>query len=346
MIIPRTLLLILLVGGLLMSQGADAAPKLRLLPTDGRLHYSDYVRLTLTPEAAVFDRLLDNSAGMQRDAPGARVRFSTNADSVTMLLCSTTPHTHPARNAIACALIDGKPAASFDLNELGDHALTLPPNPQRRQRLIEVVPPYAAACELRWVEVDADATFGPVPERPHVRYVAYGDSITHGFRATDPTGSYPFRIGELNHYEVVNMGFGSRWAVPTDGTVLGHLCGDVISILIGYNDFAGHQPLADYTKAVTDLLANIRVTQPQVPIFICSPLWSSSVGTPALDEYRQAVRRVVEKSTDPNLHFVDGLSLSDPNPALYPDGVHPNDAGFAQIAERLGKILAAAVPGH
>ena len=51
------------------------------------------------------------------------------------------------------------------------------------------------------------------------------------------------------------------------------------------------------------------------------------------------MRQVAAESKDEHLHLIDGLTLMDNLPEMTTDGIHPNDKGFAQIAERLAPIL-------
>lgn len=53
------------------------------------------------------------------------------------------------------------------------------------------------------------------------------------------------------------------------------------------------------------------------------------------------IRDVVAELTDDRLALVDGPDLIDHDVALFDKvAVHPNDAGFAQMAERLAKAFA------
>lgn len=307
-------------------------------PTDTRLAYSDYARLTLEGTQARFDRLLAASSGFNFDNPGARIRFRSDAARLVALLEYTAEHLHGARNGTGVFLVDGKAAGTYSFEHAAGHVQApLPADGQ--MHLYEIVLPYAESVVFRGLGASPGATFAPAPARPAFRYVAHGDSITEGYQASDPLHNYPALIGARNGWEVVNMGFGGRTTVGSDGAALGSLRGDLITILIGFNDYNGQRAVAQYEASLREIVAGIRVAQPKVPVYLITPLWSSSAHAVPLEEYRQAVKRVAEGAQDANLHLVDGLKLIDNDAKYFPDGIHPNDAGFAQMAERLGALL-------
>ena len=89
----------------------------------------------------------------------------------------------------------------------------------------------------------------------------------------------------------------------------------------------------------------IRAAQPTVPIYYLTSLWVAPSWNPKaqvadLETYRRVAREIVAARHDPNLHLVEGPELIDHEIALFDaTPVHPNDQGFAQMAERLASQM-------
>ena len=142
------------------------------------------------------------------------------------------------------------------------------------------------------------------------------------------------------------MGFGGETTVPSDGTAVGLLAGNVVTVAIGANDWGTSKPMATFVSDYQALLDRIRVLQPLVPLYCLTPIWTGveSVANGQglyVRDYRQAIASVVRQRMigDPNLHLVDGLTLVPNQLAYFVDGVHPNDAGFALYAANLAAKL-------
>ena len=85
----------------------------------------------------------------------------------------------------------------------------------------ELVLPYGDSVDFHGLQVNPDALFEAPSDRSATRYLAYGDSITHGFTASDIGGGYAFRVAEAKGWQLVNMGYGGRASTIADGTVVG-----------------------------------------------------------------------------------------------------------------------------
>jgi len=336
-------------------------------PDDPRIAYSDYVRKSIVAapfDAAVtlarFDRLLPIAGkGYEWDNPGARVRFRTDATNAQATLYYNELHlSTSARNSRGFYTVDGltnaaarfQTAATATVRTQEQVVVSLAVPPGGGFHDYELVLPYGDSVDFQGLQVNADAQFQAPATRPATRYLAYGDSITHGFTASDVAYSYAFRVAEAKGWQLVNMGFGGRAATAADGTTVGAQQADVITVLIGVNDWQGGVPLATYSNRLDSFLANLRAQQPSVPVYLLTPLWVDPAWNPAgdiepLESYRQVVRAVAAARNDLNLMVIEGPALIDPDLALFDAvRVHPNDAGFAQMAARLAALMVEEAP--
>lgn len=351
---------------LISALAAPSAPGW-IAPDDSRIAYSDYVRKSLVAapfDASVllarFDRLLPISGkGYEWDNPGARVRFRTDATNAQASLYYNELHVSTsARNSRGFYRIDGLTNALWTFQTVStttvrtqEHAvvsLAVPPGGGFHD--YEVVLPYGDSVDFQGLHVNADAQFQPPAARPATRYVAYGDSITHGFTASEVGKSYAYRVAELRNWQLVNMGYGGRAATATDGATVGAQGADVISVLIGVNDWQGGVPLTTFSNRLDGFLTNLRTQQPAVPVYLLTPLWVDAAWNPGadiapLEAYRQVVRDVAAACNDTNLMVIEGPDLIDPSTAYF-DAVlvHPNDLGFSLMSERLAALMEQEAP--
>jgi lysophospholipase L1-like esterase len=186
------------------------------------------------------------------------------------------------------------------------------------------------------VEIDGTAAAAPRTGR---RLVVIGDSISHGFWASDVTRSWPFLVAQATGMELVNLATGGRMCVPADGTMAASCAPDVITYLIGYNEFGQQKDLVDFGARYAQTLANIRAGRPGARVLAITPLWSPNAKPIPLEAYRQAIRDAVAAAADPLVTLVEGLSLMPADPSSLTDTVHPSDAGSASIAQALAALL-------
>lgn len=340
----------------LVAVGAVASSR-SLAADDPQISYSDFIHLEMRNGAggkvARFDRILEMPGkGYRWDNPGARVRFCTDAAQVTAKFTVSGLHVSTtARNAIGFCVVDGQwqrwPEVVPDARDghPRDFELKFQAPAGGSWHTYELVFPYGEAIDFRGLAVDGEAHFEAPASRPAFRYLAYGDSITHGFSASQVTASYAFRVAEQKHWQLLNLGLGGRSSNPADGALVGSLKVDLISVMMGANDWQVGVSLDDYRRNMTAFFEAIRAAQPTVPIFAITSLWVHDSWQPAkqvapLEKYRQVLRDVVRAHADSNIHLVEGPTLIDHDLKYFDAApIHPNDAGFAQMAERLNRLF-------
>ena len=325
---------------------------------DSNIGYSDYVRMefapspvTLSTKLARFDRIIDiPGKGYGHDNPGARIRFRTDATTVKALLYFNELHiSTSARNSTGLYLIDGatKPEWTFHTKAASVKrtpetvAVTMASGNAVGFHNYELILPYGDSVDFQGLEVNVEARLEAPPARSKVRYVAYGDSITHGFTASAVDKSYAFIAAQKMGWQLVNLGLGGRASNVSDAHVVKSLKADVISVFMGVNDWQGGGPVERYRSNMMGFFDAIRAEQPAVPIYYLTSLWVPPSWNPKgqvadLESYRKVAREIVAARKDPNLHLVEGLDLIDHDAALFDaTPVHPKDKGFAQMGERL-----------
>ncbi len=335
-------------------------------PDDSRIGYSDFVRLeqasdadSPTKKTARFDRILDMlGKGYRWDNPGSRIRFRTDAIEVRVFVYFTGRHISlSARNPVGRYRIDGRSEDAWTfctgltggVREPEAVEFRIPSPSPGSFHDYELILPYGDAVEFRGLCLAKDARLEAPPSRPPLRLIAYGDSITQGFTASETSRTYAFLLAEKRGWQLLNMGFGGRAATPSDGKVIASLAPDFVTVLMGTNDWQGGVPVDLYRLRMEAFLSGLREDKPAVPVFLITPLWVPPSWKPKsavadLEDYRQALRDLASTRGDPHLHLIEGVDLIDHTPAFFDRvAVHPNDQGFAQMAGRLDKALSSAI---
>lgn len=317
---------------------------------DPRLSYSDCFKVDFVDSAARFSRPGRSDRGYQHDNPGARLRFRTDAAAPTVKLRYNELHVSPsARNSVGVCLVDGQPSGAFTTKQTGIkravEEVDVPiQSPDEGFHDYEVVMPYGDSVDVLGVSVPEGAKFETPAPRPAKRCAFYGDSVTHGFTASSIAGTYPFRVSALNGCQMVNLGIGGRGSAAADGALLASANCELAVVHIGVNDWQGGVLPETTKRNMVGFLKGFREKQPSCPLFVVTPLWVADTWIKApkfpLDDYRKAIREAVEESGDKNVKVIDGASLIDHDAAFFDRIlVHPNDAGYAQMAGRLAAAL-------
>ncbi len=336
------------------TYASDQEPLLHVEAADPRIQFTDGHRLVVNEaEGSVhFDRVIGGPKDRFRwDSPGSRARWRTDADRVVARIRYSPRHDAGTRNGLGRFRIDGRgnPDWRFQphATDGADLEIEFPTPGDGAFHDYEIILPYAEAIDLLSVAVPIDSRWRTPTPRPDTRYVAFGDSVTQGFTASDVAHSYAFLAAESNEWELINLAVGGRGTNGPDGAFLAGVNADIYSILIGVNDWQAGADLASFRKQYRMLLSDLLSGQQFASVVVITPLWVPPSWKPKaakypLEDYRIVMRGVVAELDDSRIALVEGPSLIDHNPALFdPVAVHPNDAGFAQMAERLAPALRA-----
>ena len=220
---------------------------------DPKISYQGYVHRELVTQVdgnqekvMRFDRRIDMPGkGYRWDNPGACISFRTDAAEIEAVFNYSDLHlSTSARNAVGVYSVDGvfKKEWSFRTRQQGVSrqpetvVVHLSNGGVAGFHVYELYLPYGDSVDFAGLKVNAGAKFEPITAKKPL-YVAYGDSITHGFTSSGVDKSYPFLIGQKKGWSVINLGLGGRASTPSDGALIASLKPDVITVLMGANDW-------------------------------------------------------------------------------------------------------------
>lgn len=202
-----------------------------------------------------------------------------------------------------------------------------------------------------------------------MRILIFGDSITHGF--FDKEGGWAVRLVNQYHWDSYeNRDKNGRWVESFNLGISGDKAGgvlkrfdaevaarqiypetNVIVIAIGTNDswITDDKPVNDphhYAEEISELIAKAKlitdrvlfVGMPSVDDKMCNDGWQYSSEKPATSndriwEFEQALRTTCAKQNVPLVKIFETFKARDEQQSLLSDGLHPNDAGHALIAD-------------
>jgi len=329
---------------------------------DQRLEYSDYATLEFVAApvrpaqkiARLRRPLSSPGRGYEWDNPGARLRFATDAKEVIVHLYYSDKHiSASARNPVGVYCIDGKTADGWKFASSSRATVRKPENVDVKMAVAgdgkihdyEVIMPYGDSVDVVGISVTPEAKFGKPSPRPAFRCAFYGDSITHGFTAGDVSGTYVFKVAQINNWQLINLGIGGNGSSAADAGIIGKIDCDMLVTLIGVNDWQGGRPVAAYKQNIKQFIAIFRKLRPTTPMAFITPLWVPATWQPktakfSLEDYRQALREAVKEAGDSAIQLIEGPELIDHDAKFFdPVAVHPNNSGFDMMADRLAKKL-------
>jgi lysophospholipase L1-like esterase len=190
----------------------------------------------------------------------------------------------------------------------------------------------------------------PAPPRP--RWLCYGDSIAEGWCASEPALAWPHVAARELALDVVNQGYaGSARGELASAEEIAALQAGLISIAHGTNCWTRTpHSAALFAEGLHAFLAIVREGHPATPIVAVSPILRADAEAKrnrlgaTLADLRAAFEAVIRErqaAGDAALVLLPGLALV-PRERL-PDGIHPDDAGHALLAQAMAPALLAAL---
>ncbi|QIS20343.1 GDSL-type esterase/lipase family protein [Nocardia terpenica] len=238
----------------------------------------------------------------------------------------------------------------------------------RGDKRVEIWLPHSDYVEVVALRTDAPVT--PAATEGHPVWVHHGSSISHGSDAERPTGTWPVVAAARGGVELVNLSLrGNSLLDPFVARAIRDTPADLVSLKIGINVVnLDLMRLRAFAPAVHGFLDTIREKHATTPLLVVSPvlcpafedtpgpgaadrstgrLLFRATGNPAdvssgkltLTVIRKELSDIVSRraATDPNLHYLDGLTLygeSDHAELPLPDALHPDSAIHQRMGER------------
>ena len=208
-------------------------------------------------------------------------------------------------------------------------------------QVVEVWFPVNANFTLHSVELADNAVVATIEDsRP--KWVIYGSSITHCYMADSPALTWPARVARKLNLNLTNLGYAGECKIdPMMARLVRDTPADIITLKLGINTHDGNFIERTFSAAIIGTITTVREKHPNIPLVICSPIWSppreTSGNGVTLVQMRELIAAAVEifqHHGDNHIYYIDGLKLFGPkNHSMLPDDLHPNTSGMGVIAE-------------
>ncbi|MET0844061.1 MAG: SGNH/GDSL hydrolase family protein [Mycetocola sp.] len=175
----------------------------------------------------------------------------------------------------------------------------------------------------------------------------YGDSYTRGTGVSDPELRWSTQLSEDRGWAEVNpsvdgLGFVVNRDLLRDDLVELIVAEDpdIVLVTMGLNDnFAAPDEAAKVESAIRDDLSSFANELPDARLVVVEPFWHTERRPASVDAIIGWVR---DAAADVGADYIPGASrwLEGHPEWIATDGIHPNDTGHTEIAERMGEELA------
>ena len=179
------------------------------------------------------------------------------------------------------------------------------------------------------------------------RYVAFGNSITHGTKQRGTHQTYPYLLAKAMGWELNSVAVGGARTSMTIADMIRDSIGtiDYMTILIGYNDYNGEgADTATYSERIHYLIDEVRSTHKDTKIFCISATTTTNVISKSdksdlpITDFRKVVEDLVaekQAAGDTNIYLIQGETISTEADLADGDAVHFSIEGASRFATKL-----------
>lgn len=195
--------------------------------------------------------------------------------------------------------------------------------------------PWSVKLIVNSIEIDDGASISPL--LPKKRILCFGDSITQGYDAIYTSNKYTTKLADFLNAEEFNKAIGGEIFFPELASLKERFIPDYIFVAYGTNDWA-HCTKEEFIDNCTCFFEKLRVTYPDTPVFVFTPIWRTNYSTLSQLGSFDFVNSVITEAVDKfnNIIVLNGVDFVDHDVKYFADlYVHPNDKGFLQYIERI-----------
>ncbi len=284
---------------------------------------------------------------MHTHTAGARVRFVTDSPRIAIRVVIDDfllqPRTSVCGSASLDVYLDGEYCNTFipphdPLAVKNGYESVIETHLTKKAEVLIHFPLFANVTRL-FVGVEEGSAVEAAAEYTLTKpVVCYGSSITHGACASRPGNCYENILARMLDCDFLNLGFsGSACGEDAIATYIATL--DMSAFVLDY-DHNSPSP-ASLSRHHERFFKIVREAQPTLPILMLS---RPQPRPNAEERERLAVVRATYENAlaagDKNVYFIPGTELmwEMKNEGLV-DNVHPNDAGFLNMARVIAPVL-------
>ena len=274
---------------------------------------------------------------------GVRLEFFTSSKNLKMTLFAVSGS---SRKYFNCDVyVDGEPTYSFGADRdayrgglvtvSGECQLT----GEKEEKKVVIYLPWSVTARIVSLELDDDATLTPVE---HARkMIIFGDSITQGYDAANPSESYASLITDALDAESINKGIGGEKFRAELASLKDDFQPDIITVAYGTNDWSCFEK-EEFDKRCEDFYNTLSAVYPAAKIFALTPIWRGNcqkitrVGS--FEYVADKIKAVCQPLS--NVTVIDCTDFVPHDARLFSyDVLHPNFLGFKYYGEKVAESI-------
>ena len=218
----------------------------------------------------------------------------------------------------------------FDLGEFSGR-VELPEG----KKEVRIVFPWSAASDIYEIDLVGATVADPIPAA--YKMLIYGDSITQGYDAENPSRSYACALARSLNADAINKGIGGERFSPELSSIKNYNDPNIITVAYGTNDWSKCE-LSEIEKNASEFYKNLSENYPNAKIFAISPIWRGILKEPdyleTFTKVSELISRIAERH--PNVTHVEGIDLVPHDECYFADvRLHPRNIGFDHYAKNL-----------
>jgi hypothetical protein len=206
--------------------------------------------------------------------------------------------------------------------------------------LVRIILPYL--IDLRILEIEGDFELPKEEQKPEIKYLTYGSSITHGATAIRPTGTYAFKTSQLLGVDLINLGFGG--GAHLEKEIADYIAErddwDFATFELGIN-MVGWCEVEEFRKRVDYFVEKIVSEKGDKKLFFIDiyPFYMDFENQEKQEKFREIVRNKVKEIKRDNVIHISGFDILKSIKGLTFDLIHPSPFGMEEMAYNLSNIL-------
>ncbi len=186
-------------------------------------------------------------------------------------------------------------------------------------------------------------------EKPSIKWLAYGSSITYGGQATNYTNCYANQAALYANADLYNKGIAG--SCRCESQVADFFASDptqysIISLELGVN-MLGAFTAGEFESRSLYLITQLSEHHPESEIYVFTILPNShsiSINSNskmfmAFNQFNKILRKNVQSIKNPKLRLIEGKDILTDYNFLSIDGIHPSDDGHIAIGRNVGKLF-------
>lgn len=220
---------------------------------------------------------------------------------------------------------------------LGEFSWELPL--KKGEKEIRIVFPFGSKVIISEFALE-NATFIEPVKRSKTMLI-YGDSITQGYDALNPSRAYAVQLANALDAEGFNKAIGGEIFNPSLSDIKNDINPDYITVAYGSNDWS-FCTKEDFTANCKGFYEKVKKNYPDAKLFAITPIWRGDKNDEKkcglFEDIHKTIRRICEEIG--GITVIDGFEFVPAKEELFADlRLHPSNEGFEHHAKNLLKEI-------